>query len=111
MPSTRPLKEFKVTTTKGEVITIRRRCAGTGVTAQQQMNTLVGLDALYARADRVEPDLNAWSGRREEQAYAAAVTPLTFRPSSTPFAPFPIPTTQPGTRGAPHSRSRLELTM
>ena len=30
------------------------------------------LDALYRRADQVEPAINAWVARRTEQAYAAA---------------------------------------
>jgi aspartyl-tRNA(Asn)/glutamyl-tRNA(Gln) amidotransferase subunit A len=40
--------------------------------ADRSLSPVELLDALYARADEVDPALNAWSGRREEQAYAAA---------------------------------------
>ena len=40
--------------------------------ADRSLSPVELLDALYARADEVEPALNAWTSRREEQAYAAA---------------------------------------
>ena len=40
--------------------------------ADRSLSPVELLDALYARADQVEPGLNAWTTRREEQAYAAA---------------------------------------
>ncbi len=40
--------------------------------ADRSLSPVELLDALYARADEVESGLNAWTGRREEQAYAAA---------------------------------------
>ncbi len=40
--------------------------------ADRSLSPVELLDALYARADEVEPTLNAWTSRREEHAYAAA---------------------------------------
>ncbi len=40
--------------------------------ADRSLSPVELLDALYARADEVEPELNAFTARREEAAYAAA---------------------------------------
>lgn len=40
--------------------------------ADRSLSPVELLDALYARADEQQPRLNAWTGRRTEQAYAAA---------------------------------------
>jgi aspartyl-tRNA(Asn)/glutamyl-tRNA(Gln) amidotransferase subunit A len=40
--------------------------------ADRSLSPVELLDALYARADAVEPEINAWSDRRTEQAYTAA---------------------------------------
>jgi Asp-tRNA(Asn)/Glu-tRNA(Gln) amidotransferase A subunit family amidase len=40
--------------------------------ADRSLSPVELLDALYARADEVEPELNAFTSRREEAAYAAA---------------------------------------
>lgn len=40
--------------------------------ADRSLSPVELLDAMYARADRVEPLINAWTDRRTEQAYAAA---------------------------------------
>jgi hypothetical protein len=41
MPSTRAMKDFKVTTTSGTTISVRRRCRGSGVTMQKHLDTLL----------------------------------------------------------------------
>jgi len=43
-----------------------------GAFSARTLSPVEVLDSLYARADAVEPDLNAFSSRRTEQAYAAA---------------------------------------
>ncbi len=40
--------------------------------AKRELSPVELLDALVARADAVEPEINAWSSRRLEQGYAAA---------------------------------------
>ena len=40
--------------------------------ADRSLSPVELLDALYARADEVEPELNAFTARREDAAYAAA---------------------------------------
>lgn len=41
MPATRHLKEFKVRTTTGEIVTIHRRCFGSGRVVQKHLDKLL----------------------------------------------------------------------
>lgn len=63
MPATRQLKQFTVKNQNGETITVSRRCFGSGVSVQKQLDGMIYDEAAKKfRAPKQKPQTETTSG-------------------------------------------------